>query len=131
MLCEVEKFSRSTDVSIKVWIVQKELYFETSNFRTKAYVGFILQKIAHPYFKEAVVYKKMRYLDFREKLIEVFGERDMAIARVLELSKACQEVGESIGDYMNRMRLLIMSAHPDLNHKEEANFDLKFPARFA
>ena len=83
MRCEVEKFSRGTDVSIKEWIVQMESYFETSNFRLKVYVGFILQKIAHPYLKEAVVYKSMRYLDFREKLIEVFGKPDMATARLI------------------------------------------------
>ena len=92
-------------------------------------MGFILQKIAHPYFKEAVVYKNMRYLDFREKLIEVFGKPDIATARLLKLSKACQDVCESIGDYMNRMRLLVMRAHPDRNHKEReriliSNFQL-------
>ena len=42
----------------------------------------------------------------------------MATERLLEQSKACQYVGESIGDYMKRMRLLVMRAHPDLNHKE-------------
>ena len=94
-------------------------------------MGFILQKIAHPFFKEAVVYKRMLYLDFWKKVIEVFGEPDMATARLIELSKACQDVGESIGDYMNRMRLLVMRAHPDLNHKEReqiliSNFQLGF-----
>ena len=94
-----------------------ESYFETNNFRPKAYVGFILQKIAHLYFKEAVVYKNMRYFDFREKLIDVSKERDLATARLLEMSKACQDVGKSIDDYINRMRLLIMRAHPEMGHK--------------
>ena len=35
-----------------------------------------------------------------------------------DLSSASQEVGESIGDYINRMRLLLMRAQPDLSHKE-------------
>ena len=58
----------------------------------------MLKKIAHPYFKEAVVYKDLKNLDFREKLIKVFGEPDMATARMQDLSRASQEVGESIGD---------------------------------
>ena len=89
----------------------------------------MLQKIAHPYFKEAVVYQDLRYLDFREKLIEVFGEPDMATMRMQDLSKASQEAGEPIGDYMNSMRLLVMRAHPDLSNKEReqiliSNFQL-------
>ena len=61
----------------------------------------------------------MRYSDFLKKLFEVFGKPDMATVRLLELSKACKDVGESISDYMNRMRLIIMRSHPDLNHKEK------------
>ena len=114
----MEKFALGTEVNIKEWIVRMKSYFNTSNFRPKANVGFVLQKVAHPYFKEAVVYKNIRYLYFRTKLIELFGEPDMATARLLELSKSCQDVGESIGDYMNRMRLLVMQAHPDLNYNE-------------
>ena len=44
-------------------------------------------------------------------------------------SRASQEAGEFIGEYMNRMRLLVMRAHPDLSHKEReriliSNFQL-------
>ena len=129
MRCEVKKYARGTEVTIKEWIMQMETYFNISSLKPKYYVGFMLQKIAHPYFKEAVVYKDLRYLDFREKLIEVFGEPDMATARMQDLSMASQEVGESIGDYMNRMRLLVMRAHPDLSHNEReriliSNFQL-------
>ena len=129
MRCEVEKYARGTEVTIKEWIVQMVTYFNISNLKPKSYVGFMLQKIAHPYFKVAVVYKDLRYLDFREKLIEVFGEPDMATARMQNLSRASQEVGKSIGDYMNRMRLLVMRAHPDLSHNEReriliSNFQL-------
>ena len=104
-------------------------YFNISSLKPKSYVGLMLQKIAHPYFKEAVVYKDLRYLDFREKLIEVFGEHDMATERMQDLSRASQETGESISEYMNRMRLLVMRAHPDLSHKERerilvSNFQL-------
>ena len=106
-----------------------ETYFNISSLKKKSYVGFMLQRIAHPYFNEAVIYQDLRYLDFREKLIEVFGEPNMATARMQDLSRASQEVGESIGYYMNRMRLLVMRAHPDLSHKEReriliSNFEL-------
>ena len=70
MRFEVETFARCTEVNIKEWIVQMESYFDTSNFRPKAYVKFILQKIAHLYFMKAVVYIIMHYFDFRKKLIE-------------------------------------------------------------
>ena len=128
----MEKFARGTEVSIKEWIVQMETYFDISSLKPKFYVGFMLQKIAHPYFKEAVVYKDLRYLNFCEKLIEVFGELDMATARLQDLSRASQEVGELISDYMNRIQLLVMRAHPDLSHKERerilvSNFQLGLP----
>ena len=48
----------------------------------------MLQKIAHPCLKEEVVFKDLRYLDFKEKLIEVFDETDMARARLQKLSKS-------------------------------------------
>ena len=118
MRCEVEKYARGTLVTIKEWIVQMETYFNINSLKPKSYVGFMLQKIAQPYFKKAVVYKDLRYLDFREKLIEEFGEPDMATARMQDLSRASQEAGEFIGDYMNRMRLLVMLTHPDISHKE-------------
>ena len=87
-----------------------ETYFYISSLKPKSYVGFMLQKIAHPYFKEAVVIKDLRYFDFREKLIEMFGEPDMATARMQDLPRASQEVGESIGDNMKKMRLLVVRA---------------------
>ena len=78
-------------MTIKKWIVQMETYFNISSLKPKFYVGFMLQKIAHPYFKEAVVYKDLRYLDFQEKLIQLFGEPDMATARMQDLSRGESE----------------------------------------
>ena len=72
MRCKVEKYARGMEVTIKKWIVQMETYHNISSNKLKSYVGFMLQKNPHPYFKEAVVYKDLLYLDFREKLIEVF-----------------------------------------------------------
>ena len=65
MRCEVEKYARGTEVTIKEWIVQIETYFDIRSLKPKSYVGFMLIPIVHPYFKEAVVYKDLRYLDFR------------------------------------------------------------------
>ena len=79
-----------------------------------------------------MVYKDLRYLDFLETMIEVFGEPNMATAGMKSVARASQEAGESIGDYMNRRRLLLMRrAHPDLSHKERerilvSNFQLGY-----
>ena len=62
MKCEVEKFSRGSEVTIGEWLIQMESYFVSCDLPTKAYVSFVLQKIAHPYFKEAFVYKDLEYL---------------------------------------------------------------------
>ena len=63
-------------------------------------------------------FKDLEYLEFREKLVEVFGEPDMATARLHKLKKAEQQYGETIAKYMNRLRLLVLRAHPDLSHKD-------------
>ena len=118
MRCEVEKFVRGSEINIIEWIVQMETYFGISSLKPRDYVGFMLQKIAQPYFKEMSPFKDLAYFDFREKLIEVFGEPDMATARIHELRRAEQQYGEPISEYMNRLRLLVMRAHPELSHKE-------------
>ena len=118
MRCEVEKFARGTDVNIVEWIMQMETFFGISSLKPDAYVGYMMQRILHPYFKEVSVHKELEYLDFREKLVEIFGEPDMATARLHELKKAEQQYGETISEYMNRLRLLVLRAHPDLAHKD-------------
>ena len=118
MRCEVEKFTRESEINVIEWIVQMETYFGISSLKPRDYVGFMLQKIAQPYFKEMSPFKDLAYFDFREKLIEVFGEPDMATARIHELRRAEQQYGEPISEYMNRLRLLVMRAHPELSHKE-------------
>ena len=52
MRCEVEKFARGTDVNIVEWIVQMETFFGISSLKPDAYVGYMMQRILHPYFKE-------------------------------------------------------------------------------
>ena len=56
MRCRVKKYARSSEVTIKEWMVQIKIYFNISSLKPKSYLGIILQKIAHPYFKEPVVY---------------------------------------------------------------------------
>lgn len=57
MCCEVEKFARGIEFNIIYWIVQIKTYLGISSLKQKAYVKYMLSKIAHLYFKEAVVYK--------------------------------------------------------------------------
>ena len=87
MRCDVERFSRGSGTEIIEWIVQMENYFEISSLKPNMYVGFMLNRIAQPYFREMSPFKKLEYLEFREKLIEVFGEPDMATARMHELRR--------------------------------------------
>ena len=42
----------------------------------------------------------------------------MATARPQHVSKTVQKVGKSIGYFMNRMRLLVINAHPAFNYRE-------------
>jgi hypothetical protein len=116
--CNVERYSRGCGTDIIEWIMQMETYFEISSLQSGSYVGYMLNMIAQPYFREMSPYKTLGYLEFREKLIEVFGEPDMATARMHELRRAEQQYGEPINEYMNRLRLLVMRAHPELSHKE-------------
>ena len=43
MRCEVEKFARGTELTIKNWIVKMKTYFDISSLKPKSYVGFMLQ----------------------------------------------------------------------------------------
>ena len=116
MPCEARNFARGSEIDIIEWIVEMEVYFVVSHQKPDSYVGLMLQKIASRYFKEVVVYKDMDYLGFRNKLIEVFEVPDIATSRLLK--DAEQQRNESIRDFMNRLRLLVLRAHPNLCNKE-------------
>ena len=116
MKCEVEKFERGMDLTIKDWIVQMETYFRIGQVPPDAFVGFMLTKIMPKHLPEINRFSKLDYLDFREKLIEVFEEPDMATAYLNSLTNAFQERDETISDFMHRVRLLVLKAHPKLDH---------------
>jgi hypothetical protein len=61
-------------------------------------------------------------LDFRDKFVEIFGEPDMATTRLHELRRSVQQIGESVSEYMNRLRILVLKAHDGLSHKNRERF---------
>ena len=117
MKCEVERYERGTDLSIKDWISQMETYFSVGQIPPEAFVGYMLMKIVPKHLDEVKEFKTLDYLAFREKLLEVFEEPDLTTAYLNALSNASQERDESISDYMHRVRLLVLKAHPNLEHR--------------
>ena len=93
-----------------------ETYFRIGQVPPDAFVGFMLTKIMPKHLPEINRFGKLDYLDFREKLIEVFEEPDMATAYLNSLTNAYQERDETISDFMYRVRLLVLKAHPKLDH---------------
>ena len=116
MKCEVERFERGTDLTIKDWINQMETYFTIGQVHPEAYVGFMLMKIVPKHLNEIKQYQSLDFLPFREKLVEVFEELDLATAYLNALASLSQTRDESISDYMHRARLLVLKAHHDLAH---------------
>ena len=118
MKCEIERFERGTDLTIKDWINQIKNYFTIGQVPFDAFVGFMLMKIVPKHLNEINQYQSLGYLEFREKLVEVFEKSDMATAYLNALSSLSQTREESISDYMLRARLLILKAHPNLAHSD-------------
>ena len=115
MKCEVERFERGTDLTIKDWINQMETYFTIGQIPPDTFVGFMMTKIVPRHLTEIKRFKDLDYLQFREKLVEVFEEPDLATVYLNALGNVAQERDESISDYMHRVRLLVLKAHPDLD----------------
>ena len=80
MKCEVERFERGTDLTIKDWINQMETYFTIGQVPPEAFVSFMLMKIVTRHLNETKLYQSLDYLAFREKLVEVFEEPNLATA---------------------------------------------------
>ena len=116
MKCEVERYERGTDLNIKDWISQMETYFTVGQIPPEAFVGFMLMKIVPKHLDEIKEYKNLDYLAFREKLLEVFEEPDLTTAHLNALSSNAQDRDETISEYMRRTRLLVLKAHPNLEH---------------
>ena len=73
-----------------------------------------MMKIAPQHLNEIKQYKHLDYLAFREKLIEIFKEPDLATAHLNELASISQHRDESVSNFMRRVRTLVGKAHPDL-----------------
>ncbi len=116
MKCEVERYERGTDLTIEDWINQMETYFTVSQVPPEAFVKFMLMKIVPKHLNEIKEYQNLDYLAFREKLLEVFEEPDMATAYLGALAAVAQEREETISEYMHRVRLLVLKAHQTLDH---------------
>ena len=76
----------------------------------------MLIKIAPIPINEIKQYQSPDYLSFREKLVEVFEEPDLATAYPNALASLSPTRDESISDYMHRARLFVLKAHLDLAH---------------
>ncbi len=116
MKCEVERYERGTDLTIADWINQMETYFTVGQVPPEAFVGFMLMKIVPKHLNEIKEYQNVDYLAFREKLLEVFEEPDMATAYLGALASVAQDREETISEYMHRVRLLVLKAHSTLEH---------------
>ena len=116
MKCEVECFKRGTDLTIKDWINQIETYFTIGQVPSEAFVGFMLMKVVPRHLNEIKQYHSLDYLGFREKLVEVFEEPDLATAYLNAFASLSQTRDESIFDDMHCARLLVLKEHPDLAH---------------
>ena len=127
MKCELERFERGTDLTIKDWINQMETYFTIGQVLPppEAFVGFMLMKIVFRHLNEIKQYQSLEYLAFREKLVKVFEKPDLATANLNALAGQSQTRDESISDYMNRARLLVLKAHPDLAHASRERILIK------
>ena len=73
-------------------------------------------KIVPRHLNEIKKYQFLHYLVFREKLVEVFEEPDLATANLNALASLSQTLDESISDYMHRAKLLVLRAHSNLAH---------------
>ena len=114
MKCEVERYHRGTDLTIEDWINQMETYFTVGQVPPEAFVGFMIMKIVPKHLNEIKEYQNLDYLEFREKLLDIFEEPDMATAYLGALAAVAQDREESISEYMHRFRLLVLKAHPTL-----------------
>ena len=112
MKCEVERYERGIDLTIVDWINQMETYFTVGQVQPEAFVGFMMMKIVPKHLNKSKEYQNFDYLEFREKLLEVFEKPDMATAYLGALATVAQDREQTISEYMHRVRLLVLKAHP-------------------
>ena len=91
-----------------------ESYFTVGQVPPEAFVGFMLMMIVPKHLNKIKEY--LDNLAFREKLLEVFEEFDMATAYLNALATVTQDRQETISEYTHRVRLLVLKAHLNLEH---------------
>lgn len=75
-----QTFERGTDLTIGNWINQIETYFTICHVQPEVCIMSMLMKIVTKHLNEIKKYQNFDYLAFREKLLEMFEEPDMATA---------------------------------------------------
>ena len=75
-----------------------------------------MMNIVPKYLNEIKEYQNLDYLEFREKLLEIFEEPDMATAYLGAFAAVAQDREETISEYIDRVRLLVLTAHLTLEH---------------
>ena len=76
-------------------------------------IGFIQTKIAAKHLTEVRPYQTLDHLAFREKLIEICDQTDLATAYLSQLNGILQDRDETISNFMIRVRNLVIKAHPE------------------
>ena len=74
----------------------------------------MLMKIIRKHLNEIKEYQNLDYLEFREKLLEVIEEPDMATAYREALAAVTQDLEKTISEYMHRVWLLVLKVLPTL-----------------
>jgi len=95
-----------------------ETYLIVAQIPAQSMVGILCTNIAPRHFNEIRPYITLNYTGFRDKLVEIFTEPDLIQAYIQKLARVAQDRDEEILIYMNRVRLLVLRAHPDLEHSE-------------
>ena len=116
MKCELERDERGTALTIEDLINQMETYFTVGQVPLEAFVGFMLIIIVPKHINKIKEYQNFDNLAYREKLLEVFKEPHMATACLNTLATVTQNREETISDNMHRVRLLVIKAHPNVEH---------------
>ena len=116
--CVVDKFERGKDLPIKDWTNQTETYFIIGQVPPEAFTGCMQMNIAAKHLNKVQRYAHLKYIQFREKLIEILEEPDTATTYFSTLQSAYQEREEAIPNIMQRVRSYALKAHLKLNHSQ-------------
>jgi hypothetical protein len=95
-----------------------ETYFVTNSIRRRSWVGLIIGRISGTHFDEVKPFLSLGYCALRDKLVHIFHEPNTVQSSLQELGRVVQDREETISAYMNRLRVLVVKAYPDLTHEQ-------------